>query len=114
MSCFAARPLAINAADNVLACLDGTPPKVLAVPFVGSTVSLGQRVGVLQFTRRDDTPVRFFLSGRPGGMVKKAGLAAPIWGLRMEIRKPGSVPSMTGLGGRREPLIPDAKAVAER
>jgi NADH dehydrogenase len=114
MSCYAAGPLAVRAVNNVLARLAGTEPKALAVPFVGSTAGLGRRAGVLQFARRDDTPVRLFLGGRMGGLVKKAGLTAPMWGLRIEARRPGSVPSMTGFGGRRGPLIPDPEAVMSR
>jgi len=114
MSCYAAGPLGIQAADNVLARLAGIEPKALAVPFAGSTAGLGRRAGVLQFARSDDTPVRLFLSGRMGGLVKKVGLAAPMWGLRMEARRPGSVPSMTGFGGRRELSASGPEAAVNR
>jgi NADH dehydrogenase len=114
MSCFAAGPLAVQAVDNVLARLAGTEPKALAVPFLGSNAGLGRRASVLQFTRLDDTPVRFFLSGRLGGMAKKVGIASPMWVIRRAARRPGSFPSTMGFGRRREPLTPDPEATVNR
>ncbi|WP_153412326.1 NAD(P)/FAD-dependent oxidoreductase [Nocardia macrotermitis] len=103
MSCYAAQPLGARAADNVLARIAGTEPEVLDVAFTACTVGLGGRAGAMQFSRRDDTPVRMYIGGRVAGLIKeRVGLAGPIGTIRKEARKPGSLPSFLGLGRRRE------------
>ncbi|NEW28030.1 NAD(P)/FAD-dependent oxidoreductase [Nocardia cyriacigeorgica] len=103
MSCYAAQPLGAQAADNVLARIAGSEPSVLDVAFVACTVGLGSRAGVMQFSRRNDTPVPMYIGGRVAGQIKeRVGLAGPIATIRKEARKPGSIPTFMGLGRRKE------------
>ena len=64
MSCQAAIPLGAQAAETVLSRIAGTAPAALDQGFVGSCVSLGRTAGVIQFARKDDSPVDYFLRGR--------------------------------------------------
>ncbi|MEV5651827.1 FAD-dependent oxidoreductase [Nocardia sp. NPDC052254] len=103
MSCYAAQPLGAQAADNVMARIDGAEPAVLDVAFAACTVGLGSRSGAMQFSRRNDMPVNFHLGGRTAALIKeRAGLAGPIATIRKEARKPGSIPSFKGLGRRKD------------
>jgi NADH dehydrogenase len=102
MCCAAAQPLGAQAADTVLSRIAGAPPAVLAVPFAGSSLSLGRRAAVGQVTRVDDTPVNFHIAGRLAASVKEAGARATLWMIRREARKPGSFPSFKRLGTRPE------------
>ncbi|MEV6101877.1 FAD-dependent oxidoreductase [Nocardia sp. NPDC051981] len=103
MSCYAAQPLGAQAAANVLARIAGSEPSVLDVAFVACTVGLGSRAGVMQFSRREDTPVPMYLGGRVAGQIKeRVGRAGPIGTIRKEARKPGAIPTFMGLGKRKE------------
>ncbi|AHH21775.1 NADH dehydrogenase-like protein [Nocardia nova SH22a] len=110
MSCYAAQPLGAQAADNVMARMDGGEPAVLDVAFTACTVGLGSRAGAMQFSRRNDLPVNFHIGGRTAGVIKeRVGLAGPIATIRKEARKPGSIPSFLGLGRRKD--LPAAETV---
>ncbi|MFC9435727.1 NAD(P)/FAD-dependent oxidoreductase [Nocardia sp. NPDC057030] len=103
MSCYAAQPLGAQAAGNVLARIAGSQPSVLDVAFAACTLGLGSRAGVMQFSRRDDTPVPMYLGGRVAGQIKeRVGLAGPIETIRKEARKPGAIPTFLGLGKRKD------------
>lgn len=71
MSCQAAIPLGSHAADTVLRRIGGVEPGPVDVPFVGQALSLGRRSGLIQFARRDDSPVRWSLGGRGAAVVKE-------------------------------------------
>lgn len=91
MSCQAAVQLGPYAADTVLARVAGRRPKPIAVGLGAQCLSLGRRVGVYQFARRDDRAVGFFLSARTGARVKEIVCAGIIKMLAKEARKPGSL-----------------------
>jgi NADH dehydrogenase len=62
----------------------------------------------LQFARKDDTAVNFYIGGRLGASLKEAVCKGTLWGIRREARKPGS--SFWVKGGKRpsQPvLIPE-------
>jgi NADH dehydrogenase len=99
MSCQAAGPLGAQAANTVLSRIAGTEPAILDQAFVGSCISLGRRSGTVQFARKDDSPVNFYLGGRLAAKVKEAICKGTVWGLRREARKPGS--TFIVKGGRR-------------
>ncbi len=65
----------------------------------------GPQAGILQFARKDDTPVNRYFSGRIAASVKEAVCKGTVWGLRREARKPGS--TFWFKGGAR----PDAAGV---
>ena len=90
MSCQAAVPLGAQAANTVLSHIAGTKPAAIDQAFLGSNVSLGRRAAVIQWARKDDTPVNFYFGGRLGAAVKEAVCKGTVWGIRREARKPGS------------------------
>jgi NADH dehydrogenase len=98
MSCQAAIPLGVQAANTVLSRIAGTEPAAVDQGFTGACVSLGRRVGAIQLARRDDTPVEIVIGGRLAGLIKEQVCRGTVWGLRREARKPGSA---VWLRGRR-------------
>jgi NADH dehydrogenase len=108
MSCQAAGPLGAQAANTVLSRMAGAQPEVIDQAFVGSCVSLGRRAATVQFARKDDTAVNFYLGGRLAASVKEAICKGTVWGLRREARKPGS--TFVIKGGRR----PEQPALAPK
>jgi NADH dehydrogenase len=89
MACYTAGPTAGTAADTVLSRIAGAQPAPFGLGYLGSCVALGRRAAVMQFTRKDDSPVDFHLRGRVTGSIKEAVLKGTLWGLRREGRKPG-------------------------
>ncbi|EGD56782.1 FAD-dependent pyridine nucleotide-disulfide oxidoreductase [Gordonia neofelifaecis NRRL B-59395] len=71
MSCQAALPQGSHAADVIAAEWHDRAPEPYAVSFVAQCVSLGRRNGVVQHVRRDDTPTRVWMRGRPAAAVKE-------------------------------------------
>jgi len=104
MSCQAAGPLGMQAANTVLSRVAGTEPAALDQAFVGSCVSLGRRAGVVQLARRDDSPRDVIVGGRLGARLKELVCRGTVWGLRREAAKPGATPWLKG--GRRAPRVP--------
>jgi len=90
MSCQAAGPLGAQAANTVLSRIAGEEPAVLDQAFVAQCVSLGRRAGRLQLASKDDTPVKFYIGGRLGAVVKEFICKATVDHIGKEARKPGS------------------------
>ncbi|HJT92694.1 MAG TPA: FAD-dependent oxidoreductase [Mycobacterium sp.] len=90
MSCQAASPLGAQAANTVLSRVAGTAPAVIDQAFNGACISLGRRAATVQFARKDDTAVNFYVSGRMAASLKEAVCKGTLWALRREARKPGS------------------------
>ena len=90
MSCQAALPLGAQAANTVLARLEGNPPAAVNQAFTGQCISLGRSAGTIQIARTDDTPLPLYLGGRAGAAIKEAVCKATVSFLRREARKPGS------------------------
>ena len=111
MSCQAAVPLGAQAANTVLAHVAGTEPAAIDQAFLGSNVSLGRRAAVIQWARKDDTPVNFYFGGRLGAAVKEAVCKATVWGIRREARKPGS--TFWAKGGKRPAQVFAPQVVTE-
>ncbi|MBO3744857.1 FAD-dependent oxidoreductase [Streptosporangiaceae bacterium NEAU-GS5] len=91
MSCQASGPLGAQAADTVLSRVAGKEPAVINQAFVGSCVSLGRHAATLQVARKDDTPVKFYVGGRTGAMIKELACRSAVQGIRLEARRPGAV-----------------------
>ena len=115
MSCQAAGPLGARAADTVLSRIAGEEPAPLALLFVGQCLSLGRRAGVVQFARRDDTPVGLHLAGRAGARVKEVVCRGTVRQLALEARRPGrtSPPRWAG-DPRRRMLLASGRGDARR
>lgn len=90
MSCQAAGPLGVAAADTVLSRIAGTDPAAIEPRFVAQCVSLGRHAATLQFTHADDSPAKLHVGGRLAASVKEAICKGTLWGMRREARKPGS------------------------
>lgn len=105
MSCQAAGPLAIQAADTVLSRIAGEEPAVIEPRFIAQCVSLGRHAGTLQYTHADDSPVPFYMRGRLAASIKEAICKGTLWGLRREARKPGSALLFKGSARVEVPAI---------
>jgi NADH dehydrogenase len=99
MSCQAAGPLGVQAGNTVLSRIAGTKPAVIDQAFLGSSLSLGRRAATLQWARKDDSSLNFYIGGRIGAAIKEAACKAALWGIRREARKPGSL--FWAKGGKR-------------
>jgi NADH dehydrogenase len=110
MSCQSAVPLGAQAANTVLSRIAGTTPAAINQAFLGSNVSLGRHAAVIQWARKDDTPVNFYFGGRLGATLKEAVCKGTVWGIRREARKPGS---MFWFKGGSRPSQQNSEAVAE-
>ncbi|OBI85012.1 NAD(P)/FAD-dependent oxidoreductase [Mycobacterium sp. 1245805.9] len=99
MSCQAAGPLGVQAANTVLSRIAGEPPAPLDQAFTGQCISLGRSHGTIQLARKDDTPVELYVGGRFAASVKEAVCKGALWFIRREAAKPGSYFWLKG--GRR-------------
>ncbi|MGN7782301.1 NAD(P)/FAD-dependent oxidoreductase [Mycolicibacterium sp. 22603] len=90
MSCQLAMPLAAQAADTVLAHIEGGQPRVLNPASVGQCISLGRRAGTIQLSRFDDTAIGLHIGGRLAATIKESVCAGTLSFLAKEARKPGS------------------------
>jgi NADH:ubiquinone reductase (H+-translocating) len=104
MSCYAAAPLGITAADTVLSRIAGTEPAPFDMAYVGASVSLGRRSATGQFTHKDDTPLNWHFGGRMAAAIKEVACRATLWTIRLEGRRPGSTAWPTG-GPRPDPSL---------
>ncbi|WEO97591.1 FAD-dependent oxidoreductase [Streptomyces sp. FXJ1.172] len=85
MSCQAALPMGRGVADVVAARLTGRESGPVRIGYVFTNISLGRRDGVVQFTRADDRPRRFVLTGRAAAAFKEAVVRSTVRsGLRGE------------------------------
>ncbi|GAA1506766.1 FAD-dependent oxidoreductase [Dactylosporangium maewongense] len=99
MSCQAAGPLGVQAADTVLSRIAGTEPAAIDQALTGSCVSLGRHTAMRQLARRDDTAVNIYIGGRLGAAIKELTCKVAVSRIRREAREPGSVGWVKG--GRR-------------
>ncbi|GID28025.1 NAD(P)/FAD-dependent oxidoreductase [Paractinoplanes brasiliensis] len=108
MSCQAAGPLGLHAADTVLARVAGHTPRPFVAGFLGQCVSLGRRAGIFQFARRNDVAVGAHITGRVGATVKEFVCRSTVWQLSTAARRPGlfRIPSFIGDPTRPGPAAP--------
>jgi hypothetical protein len=76
MSCQAAMPLGVQAANTVLSRIAGTEPEVISLAFVGQCISLGRAGGVIQLAHTDDTALPLFVGGRTAAAITEAVCAS--------------------------------------
>lgn len=103
MSCQAALPLGAQAANTVLSRIAGTSPAAVDQAFAAQCISVGRHAATVQLSRRDDTPIRAFIGGRLGAVVKEAICKYTVHWIRGEAAKPGSYRWMKG--GKRAARI---------
>jgi NADH:ubiquinone reductase (H+-translocating) len=110
MSCQAAGPLGVQAANTVLSRIAGSKPAALSQAFIGQCVSLGRSYATFQIARSDDTPVNAAVGGRVAASLKETICKATVWAIRREAAKPGSYFWLKG-GKRPEQPANDTVAV---
>lgn len=70
-SCQTALPQGAHGADNLVRELTGKKQKRYSMGYIGQNVSIGRRRGVIQTSRRDDTPTWLWFGGRPAAIYKE-------------------------------------------
>jgi NADH dehydrogenase len=108
MSCQAAGPLGVQAANTVLSRIAGTEPAAVDQRFVAQCVSLGRSVGTFQITHADDTPRRLYVGGRIGAAIKEAICS----GTEKEAREPGSYTWLKGGRNVAAHRVPEPEVIA--
>ncbi|MFD0477619.1 hypothetical protein ACFQ0B_62595 [Nonomuraea thailandensis] len=92
-TCQGGIPTGLGAADSLAATLRGRTPPPFRFGYVHQPVSLGRRDAVIQFTRPDDTPRRWYLTGRAAIAYKETVSSSPI--ITFKLLKRGLVPVWT-------------------
>ncbi|MDX3231141.1 NAD(P)/FAD-dependent oxidoreductase [Streptomyces sp. ME19-01-6] len=105
MSCQAAIPLGVQAANTVLSRIAGTAPAVIDQAFKGSCISLGRHAGTMQPAREDDTPLDTCIDGQKAAEIKEELCRMAVKGIGMEARSPGAVVWQKG-GPRAARMVP--------
>ena len=99
-TCQSGMPTGAYAADAIARALRGRKAGPFRFGYLYQAVSLGRHDAVVQFTRADDTPGRFALTGRAAVRFKKAVTKAP-WEVYGRIRRYGAgTASLWRQGGR--------------
>ncbi|GAA4602544.1 FAD-dependent oxidoreductase [Actinoallomurus liliacearum] len=111
MGCQSAVQLGPQTAETVLSRMAGERPAPVSVGFAGQCISLGRRAGIFQFSRRNDTAIRFYLGGRPGAKLKEFVCRSTVWQLGYEARKPGAR-TWWAKDGKRQGLLQAERAEA--
>ncbi|MEV4569815.1 FAD-dependent oxidoreductase [Nonomuraea sp. NPDC049419] len=76
-TCQSGIPTGVHAADAIARRLRGRKPRPFRFGYLHQPVSLGRRDAVIQFTRPDDTPGRWYLTGRAAVAYKEAVTSSP-------------------------------------
>ncbi|MFI6582458.1 NAD(P)/FAD-dependent oxidoreductase [Embleya sp. NPDC050493] len=82
-TCQSGIPTAQHAADSIARQVRGKEPEPFRFGYIHQPVSLGRNDAVIQFTRPDDTPRGFVLTGRPAVAYKEFVSSSPWKGLRL-------------------------------
>jgi NADH dehydrogenase FAD-containing subunit len=76
-TCQSGIPSAAHAADTIGRRLRGKRAKPFRFGYIHQPVSLGRKDAVIQFTHADDTPRRFYLTGRSATLYKELVSSSP-------------------------------------
>ena len=77
-TCQGGIPTGLHAADSLAATLRGKAAKPFRFGYLHQPVSLGRKDAVIQFTRPDDTPRRWYLTGRAATAYKETVSSSPM------------------------------------
>ncbi|MFE3195972.1 NAD(P)/FAD-dependent oxidoreductase [Nocardia sp. NPDC059240] len=77
-TCQSGMPTAAYAADSVTRRLRGKTVKPFRFGYIHQPVSLGRKDAVIQFTKADDTPRRWYLKGRAAVFYKEQVSGSPV------------------------------------
>ncbi|WP_433193129.1 NAD(P)/FAD-dependent oxidoreductase [Nocardia sp. CA-107356] len=77
-TCQSGMPTAAYTADTIARQLKGKTVKPFRFGYFHQPVSLGRKDAVIQFTKADDTPARFYLTGRAAVLYKESVSSSPV------------------------------------
>ncbi|WP_019929553.1 NAD(P)/FAD-dependent oxidoreductase [Nocardia sp. BMG111209] len=97
-TCQSGMPIAAYVADTVARRLRGKEVKPFRFGYIHQPVSLGRKDGVIQFTRGDDTPGPWYLTGRAAVRYKEFVSSSPWPTFRLSRRI--SIPAKFSTGAR--------------
>jgi NADH dehydrogenase FAD-containing subunit len=98
-TCQGGMPTGVHAALSIDRVLRGKEPKPFRFGYYHTPVSLGRGDAVVQFTRPDDSPRRFCLTGRTAVRYKETVTASP-WPTYGRMRKMPASGAIWPRGGR--------------
>jgi NADH dehydrogenase FAD-containing subunit len=98
-TCQGGMPTGVHAALSIDRALRGKKPKPFRFGYYHTPVSLGRADAVVQFTRPDDSPRRFCLTGRTAVRYKETVTASP-WPTYGRMRKMPASGAIWPRGGR--------------
>jgi NADH dehydrogenase FAD-containing subunit len=90
MSCAAAMPMGVHAAEQVLRLLRGAPLLPYAFKYSAQCVSLGRRRAMVVFVDADDRPTARVLRGRAAVLIKEGICRGVVGALRLARWLPAS------------------------
>lgn len=99
-TCQGGMPTGVHAAVSIVRELRGERPRPFRFGYLHAPVSLGRRDAVVQFTRPDDSPKRWYLSGRPAVWYKETVSSAPWPSFHRMLAMPSSGSFAWRRGGR--------------
>ena len=76
-TCQGGMPTGVHAAGSIVRGLNGKQPKAFRFGYLHMPVSLGRHDAVIQFTHPDDSPTRFYLTGRRATWYKETVSSSP-------------------------------------
>ncbi|MEU8900113.1 FAD-dependent oxidoreductase [Nocardia sp. NPDC048505] len=97
-TCQSGLPTADYTVAAIVAQLRGKPVRPFRFGYFHQPVSLGRRDAVIQFTKADDTPGRFYLTGRAARMYKESVSSSPLNAYRMGMKI--DIPVQLSKGGK--------------
>jgi len=98
-TCQSGMPTGVHAALSILRVLAGKQPRPFRFGYYHTPVSLGRGDAVVQFTRPDDSPRRFVLTGKWAAKYKETVTAAP-WPTFARMKKMPASGAFWPHGGR--------------
>jgi len=99
-TCQSGMPTGVHAAASIARELRGQAPRAFRFGYLHAPVSLGRRDAVIQFTHPDDSPKRFYLTGRSAVWYKETVSSAPWPSFRRLKQLPGIGAFAWRRGGR--------------
>jgi NADH dehydrogenase len=103
-TCQSGIPTGAFAAEEIARQIVGKPRKAFRFGYVHQPVSIGRRDAVIQFTYADDTPRRWYLTGRAAILYKHLVSSSPVYTYRLAKRLKISARTLASTGGRRNRL----------
>ena len=97
-TCQSGIPSGAHVGDTIARRLRGRTVRPFRFGYFHQPVSLGRKDAVIQFTRPDDSPTRWYLKGGAAVRYKESVSGSPVWSFRMSRRF--NVPVTISKGGR--------------